>query len=130
LWKEQVKLTDKTVAKNKLDIIMRDNGKGTCMLTDIALAGDRNVIEKEAEKNLKYKHIIIEIQRMWNIKTKVITSYNTDDLNHIKIVQQICEQRTGKAGNQGTTDNSLIVHFTHTAESQTRSTWEIISRVP
>jgi len=30
------------------------------------------VIEKEAEKILKYKDLIIEIQRMWNVKTKVI----------------------------------------------------------
>jgi hypothetical protein len=30
------------------------------------------VIKKEAEKILKYKDITIEIQRMWNAKTKVI----------------------------------------------------------
>jgi len=34
---------------------------------------DRNVIKKEAEKILKYKDLTIEIQRMWNVKTKVIT---------------------------------------------------------
>jgi hypothetical protein len=31
------------------------------------------VIKKEAEKMLKYKDLTIEIQRMWNIKTKVVT---------------------------------------------------------
>jgi len=30
------------------------------------------VIKKEAEKILKYKDLTIEIQCMWNIKTKVI----------------------------------------------------------
>jgi len=42
-----------------------------CMLIDVAISGDRNVIKKETEKILKYKGLIIEIQRMWNVKTKV-----------------------------------------------------------
>jgi hypothetical protein len=37
------------------------------MLIDVAISGDRNVIKKEAEKILT-----IEIQPMWNVKTKVI----------------------------------------------------------
>ena len=42
------------------------------MLIDVAISGDRNVIKKEAEEILKYKDLTIEIQRMWNVKTKVI----------------------------------------------------------
>ena len=57
---------------NKPNIIIRDNEKGTCMLMDVAISGDRNVIKKEAEEILKYKDLTIEIQRMWNVKTKVI----------------------------------------------------------
>jgi hypothetical protein len=37
------------------------------MLLDISITGDRNVIQKEAEKILKYKDLTVEIQRMWNI---------------------------------------------------------------
>jgi hypothetical protein len=39
---------------------------------DVAIPGDRNVIQKEAEKLLKYKDLTIEIQRMWNVKSRVI----------------------------------------------------------
>jgi len=42
------------------------------IIIDVAISGDRNAIKKEAEKILKYKDIKIEIQRMWNVKTKVI----------------------------------------------------------
>jgi hypothetical protein len=49
-------------------IIIRDNEKGTFMLIDVEISGDRNVIKKEAEKILKYKDLTIEIQCMWNIK--------------------------------------------------------------
>ena len=42
------------------------------MSIDVAISGDRNVIKKEAAKILKYKDLTIEIQCMWNIKTKVI----------------------------------------------------------
>jgi len=71
LWNQQVQ-TDRTIHNNKPDIIIRDNEKRTCMLIDVAISGDRNVIKKEAEKILKYKDLTIEIQGMWNVKTKVI----------------------------------------------------------
>ena len=42
------------------------------MLIDVAILGDRNVIEKLGKKILKYKDLTIEIKRMWNVKTRVI----------------------------------------------------------
>ena len=42
------------------------------MLIDVGISGDKNVIKKETEKILKYKDLTIEIQRMWNVKTKAI----------------------------------------------------------
>jgi len=42
------------------------------VLLDVAISGDRNVIKKEAEKILKYKDLTIEMQCMWNVKTKAI----------------------------------------------------------
>ena len=49
MWNQQVQ-TDRTIPNNKPDIIIRDNEVGTCMLIDVAISGDRNVIKKEAEE--------------------------------------------------------------------------------
>jgi hypothetical protein len=63
--------TDRTIPNNKPDIKIRDNEKRTCMLIDVAISGDRNVIKKDAEKILKYKDLTIQIQRMWNVKIRL-----------------------------------------------------------
>ena len=55
LWNQQVQ-TDRTLPNNKPDIKTRDNEKGTCMLIDVAMSRDRNVIKKEAEMILKYTY--------------------------------------------------------------------------
>ena len=48
LWKQQVQ-TDRTIPNNKPDITIRDNEKETCVLIDVAISRDGNVIKKEAE---------------------------------------------------------------------------------
>jgi len=50
--------TDRIIPNNKPDVIIRDNEKGTCVLIDVAISGDRNVIKKEAEiiKTLQQKY--------------------------------------------------------------------------
>jgi hypothetical protein len=71
LWNQQVP-NNRTIFNYKLDIVIHDNENGTCMLLDVALSGDRYVINKESEKILKYKGLIIEIQCTWNVKSRVI----------------------------------------------------------
>jgi len=56
LWNQQVQ-TDRTIPNNKPDITIRDNEKGTCVLIDVPISGDRNVTKKEAEKILQYKDL-------------------------------------------------------------------------
>jgi hypothetical protein len=41
-------------------------------LIDVAIPSDKKVIQKEAEKILRYKNLSIEIQRMWNTKCFVL----------------------------------------------------------
>jgi len=38
----------------------------------VTIPADRNVVQKKAEKKLKYKSLCIEIQRMWNLKCTIV----------------------------------------------------------
>jgi len=49
LWNQQIQ-TDRTIPNNKSDIIIRDHEKGICMLIDVAISGDRNVIKKRSRE--------------------------------------------------------------------------------
>ena len=49
MWNQQIQ-TDRNIS-NKPDIIIRDNEKGTCMLIDVEISGDRNVIKKKLRRN-------------------------------------------------------------------------------
>jgi len=51
LWNQQVK-TDRTIPNSKPDTIIHYNGKGRCLLVDLVISGDRNVVKKEG-KNFK-----------------------------------------------------------------------------
>jgi len=64
--------TSRNIRNNEPDIIIRDNEKRTCILTDAAISRDRNEIKKEAEKILKYNVLKIEFQRECNVKAKGI----------------------------------------------------------
>lgn len=71
LWDTQIQ-TDRTVGGNKPDIVIKNLAKKVCIIIDVAVPHDGNIIEKEAEKRLKYKDLQIEVQRMWGMKCEVI----------------------------------------------------------
>jgi len=71
LW-NQVVHTEREVTANRPDIIIKSNIEKTCTLIDVAIPADRNVVQNEAEKELKYKSLCIEIQRMWNLKCTTV----------------------------------------------------------
>jgi len=60
------------VTANRSDIIIKNKKEKTCILIDVAIPADRNVVQEEAEKKLKYKSLCIEIQRMWNRKCTIV----------------------------------------------------------
>jgi len=71
LWNQAVH-TDRDVTANRPDIIIKNKKEKTCTLIDVAIPVDRNAVQKEAEKKLKYKSLCIEIQRMWKLKCTII----------------------------------------------------------
>ena len=104
------------MSNNKPHIIIRVKEKGTCMLIDIAISGDRNVIRKEA-KIFKTKDLTTETQHVWEYENKSDTSNTRENWNYIEIIQKLPKQHTVKARHQATTENSHIGHCTHTWES-------------
>jgi len=52
---------------------------------------------------------------MWNVKANVIPGI-TGATNHLRIIQAVSEQQSGKTRNNGTTENSHIGNCTHTSE--------------
>jgi hypothetical protein len=65
LWNQAVH-TDREVTANRSDIIIKNKKEKTCTVID------RNVVQKEAEKKLKYESLGIEIQRTWNLKCTIV----------------------------------------------------------
>jgi len=71
LWNQELH-TDREVTANRPDVIIKNKKEKKCTLIDVAIPADRNVVQKEAEKKLKYPSLCIEIQRMWNLKCTIV----------------------------------------------------------
>jgi hypothetical protein len=87
--------TDRTIPNNKPDIIIHDNKKGTHLLIDVAISGDRNVKKEEAQKIQEYRDLTRHTMNV-ECKNKYDTNTNRGNCNHLKIIQKISEQHTGK----------------------------------
>jgi hypothetical protein len=87
------------------------------VLIGVAISGDTNVMKKEAEKLLNYKHLIMEIERQWNVKINVTPAITGATRTISKSLKKIPQQHTRKARNQETAENIHIWHSTHTSES-------------
>ena len=57
--------TDRTIAANRLDIVLKNKKDKTCLLIDMTTPLDTNTLFKTTEKLTKYKDLEIEVERMW-----------------------------------------------------------------
>jgi hypothetical protein len=71
LWDFHIQ-TDIMVQHNQPDIVLVDKNKKTALIIDIAVPRDENIKEKEQEKIDKYYALSVELERLWEVKTKVI----------------------------------------------------------
>ena len=105
LWNKAVH-TDREFTENRPDIITKSKKEKTCTVIDVAIPADRNVVQKEAEKRLKYKSLCIEIQRMWNLKC-----------NSNEKLKEKFGSCTRKTFDRFTTKDSCTWNITHNTES-------------
>ena len=71
MWDKTI-LTDRTILANRPDLIILNKNEQNCLIVDVVIPDDVNVLKKVTEKRLKYKDLQIDISRMWNVKTKVV----------------------------------------------------------
>ena len=112
LWNQAVH-TDREVTANRPDIIIKNKKEKTCTLIDVAIPTDRNVVQKEVEKKLKYKSLCIEIQRMWNLKCMIIPVI----IGATGIVTRKFGNRIRKTFDRFTTKDSYTWNITYNMES-------------
>jgi 3-deoxy-D-manno-octulosonic acid (KDO) 8-phosphate synthase len=88
--------TDREVLAKRPDIIIKNKKDKTCLMVDVATPSDKNLIQKEAEKKLKYKNLSIEIQGMWNMKCFVVPVIIGATGNVSKSLQRYLETISGQ----------------------------------
>jgi hypothetical protein len=107
----------KLMSLKKPDIIIKNKKEKTCILIDVAIPADRNVMQNGAEKKLKYKSLCIEIQRVWNMKCIIIPMVNWSQRNSNKRFKEKFTSHTRKIFNSFATKDSYTSNITHNAES-------------
>ena len=54
------------------DLVVVDKKERSCKITDFAIPGDSRIEEKEKDKIEKYQDLGRELQKIWNVKVKII----------------------------------------------------------
>ena len=78
LWIQAVH-TDREVTANRPDTIIKNKKEKTCTLIDVAIPADRNVVQKEAERKLKYKGFGME--KTTNVEPEMY-DYTSNNWSH------------------------------------------------
>ena len=69
---DQVIATDRSIACNRPDILVKDIENKRILVIDISCPCDTNVRKKELEKLAKYGELKAELQKMWGMECEVL----------------------------------------------------------
>ena len=64
--------TDHVIEVGRSDMVVVDKKDRSCKIIDFALPGDSRIEEKEKDQVEKYQDLGRELQKIWNVKVKII----------------------------------------------------------
>ena len=64
--------TDHVLEVGRPDLVAVDKKERRCKIIDFAVLGDSRIEEKEKDKIEKYQDLGRELQKIWNVKVKII----------------------------------------------------------
>ena len=64
--------TDHVIEARRLDLAVVDKKERSCKIIDFSVPGDSRIEEKEKDKIEKYQDLGRELQKIWNVKMKII----------------------------------------------------------
>ena len=71
LWDFSIQ-TDHVIEARRPDLVVVEMKERSCRIIDCAVPGDSRIKEKEKDKIEKYQDLGSELQRIWNVKVKII----------------------------------------------------------
>ena len=71
LWYFSIQ-TDHVVEARRPDLVVVDKKERSCKIIDFEVPGDNRIAEKEKDKTEKYQDLERELQKIWNVKVKII----------------------------------------------------------
>ena len=72
LWDFSIQ-TDHVIEARRPDLVVVDKKRRTCKIIDFAVPGDSRIEEKEKEKIEKYQDLRRELQKIWNLRVKIMS---------------------------------------------------------
>jgi len=109
--------TDREAAAHRPDIIIKNNREKTCTLIDVAIPADRNVVQKEEEKEVKIQEFVYRDKTNVEPEMYDCTSNNCSHWNTNEKLKEKFENCARKTFDRFTTKDSYTWNITHNTES-------------